>query len=150
MLFYRSSHRRCFVRKGVLRNFAKFTGKNLHQSLYFIKKETLVQAFSCEFCEISKNTFSPEHLQTTASVFSIDHFCFKIRINISTPNISHKRQKILSVFLAKLKAESFYFYTIFDHMTSIYWYIKQNNEKKAFKMIELSSYNHKFVTIIWG
>ena len=35
-------------------------------------------------------------------------------------------------------------------MTSIYWYIKQNNEKKAFKMIELSSYNHKFVTIIWG
>ena len=26
---YRSSHRRCSVRKGVLRNFAKFTGKNL-------------------------------------------------------------------------------------------------------------------------
>ena len=24
----------------------------------FIKKETLVQVFSCEFCEISKNTFS--------------------------------------------------------------------------------------------
>ena len=31
-------------------------------------KETLVQAFSCEFSEISKNTFSTEHLQTTASV----------------------------------------------------------------------------------
>ena len=26
---YRSSHRRCSVRKGVLRNFAKFTGKHL-------------------------------------------------------------------------------------------------------------------------
>ena len=24
----------------------------------FIKKETLAQMFSCEFCEISKNTFS--------------------------------------------------------------------------------------------
>ena len=24
----------------------------------FIKKETLTQVFSCEFCEISKNTFS--------------------------------------------------------------------------------------------
>ena len=24
----------------------------------FIKKETLAQVFSCEFCEISKNTFS--------------------------------------------------------------------------------------------
>ena len=28
----------------------------------FIKKETLAQAFSCEFCEISKNTFFIEHL----------------------------------------------------------------------------------------
>ena len=24
----------------------------------FIKKDTLTQVFSCEFCEISKNTFS--------------------------------------------------------------------------------------------
>ena len=34
----------------------------------FIKKETLAQVFSCEFCEIFKNTFSTEHLWTTASV----------------------------------------------------------------------------------
>ena len=37
------------------------------QGCNFIKKETLTQVFSCEFCEISKNTFSTEHLQTTAS-----------------------------------------------------------------------------------
>ena len=30
----RSSHRRCSVRKGVLRNFAKFTRKHLCQSLF--------------------------------------------------------------------------------------------------------------------
>ena len=35
----------------------------------FIKKETLAQVFSCEFCEISKNTFFAEHLRKTASVF---------------------------------------------------------------------------------
>ena len=77
----RSSHRRCSVRKGVLRNFAKFTGKHLCQSLFFnkvagprpqacsfIKKETLAQVFSCEFCEISKNTFLTEHLRANASV----------------------------------------------------------------------------------
>ena len=29
----------------------------------FIKKETLVQEFYCEFCEISKNTFFIEHLR---------------------------------------------------------------------------------------
>ena len=33
----RSSHRRCSLRKGVLRNFAKFTGKHLCQSLFFHK-----------------------------------------------------------------------------------------------------------------
>ena len=32
-----------------------------------IKKETLAQVFSCEFYEISKNTFFTEHLWTTAS-----------------------------------------------------------------------------------
>ena len=42
---------------GVLRNFTKFTGKHLYQSLFFnIKKETLAQAFSSEFCKILKNT----------------------------------------------------------------------------------------------
>ena len=33
----RSSHQRCSVRKGILRNFAKFTGKHLCHSLFFNK-----------------------------------------------------------------------------------------------------------------
>ena len=56
---------RCSVRKGTLRNFL---GKHLCQSLFLnkvaalrpatlLKKKTLTQVFSCEFCEISKNTF---------------------------------------------------------------------------------------------
>ena len=32
----------------------------------FIEKETLAQVFSCELCEISKNTFFTEHLWMTA------------------------------------------------------------------------------------
>ena len=62
---FRSSRPEVFFEKGVLRNFAKFTGKNLCQSLFFnkvadaacnfIQTETLAQVFSCEFCEISKN-----------------------------------------------------------------------------------------------
>ena len=35
----------------------------------FIKKETLAQVISCEFCEISKYTFFTEHLWTTVSIF---------------------------------------------------------------------------------
>ena len=59
---------RCSVKKGVLRNFTKFTGKHLCQSLFFnkvaglrpatlSKRRLWAQVFSCEFCEISKNTF---------------------------------------------------------------------------------------------
>ena len=66
---YRSSHQRSSIKKVVLRNFTKFTGKQLCQSLFFdIKKEALAQVFSCEFCEIYKNTFFTEHLRANAFV----------------------------------------------------------------------------------
>ena len=32
---YRSSNRRCFMKKGVLKDFTKFAGKQLYQSLFF-------------------------------------------------------------------------------------------------------------------
>ena len=84
---FRSSLPEVFCKKGVLRNFAKFKGKHLYQRLLFnkvaglgpatllkkslcnfIKKESLVQVFSCEFCKISKKIFFTEHLRETASV----------------------------------------------------------------------------------
>ena len=65
------------MKKGFLKNFAKFTGKHLHQSLIFKKvaahrpatllKKRLAQGFSGEFCEFFKNTFFTEHLWATAS-----------------------------------------------------------------------------------
>ena len=74
-----------FCKKGVLRNFTKFTGKHLCQSLFFnkvtdlrpacnfIKKETPAQVFSSEFCEISKNSFFTEHIWWLLLVFFILH-----------------------------------------------------------------------------
>ena len=47
-----------FCKKGVLRNFATFTAKDVLKTCNFIKKATLARDFSCEFCEISKNTSS--------------------------------------------------------------------------------------------
>ena len=41
-------------------------GKGVLSNVNFIKKETLTQAFSCEFCEIFKNILFTKHLQTTA------------------------------------------------------------------------------------
>ena len=36
----------------------EYTDNTVPEACKFIKKETLVQVFTCEFCEISKNTFS--------------------------------------------------------------------------------------------
>ena len=71
-----------FYKKGVLKNFAKFTRKHQYQSLFlrklqalacnFIEKEILPQMFSYIFCKIFKDTFSTEHLRATVSAgFSI-------------------------------------------------------------------------------
>ena len=70
-----------FCKKVVPRNFADFTGNQLCLSLFFnrvaglrsatIKKETLAQVFSCEFCEISKNTFFHKTPLVAASEYVI-------------------------------------------------------------------------------
>ena len=53
---YRSSHRRCSV-KMVFLKILQNSQENCRHACNFIKKETLAQVFSCEFCEISKNIF---------------------------------------------------------------------------------------------
>ena len=45
-----------FCEKGVLRNFAKFTGKLMGPAT-LLKKKVLTQVFFRKFSEISKNTF---------------------------------------------------------------------------------------------
>ena len=66
----RSTHR-----VDVLKNFAIFTGK--HLQLY--QKDTPTQVFSCEYCEIFKNTYLEEHLRTTDFINNVyaseKHFC---------------------------------------------------------------------------
>ena len=79
----RSSHQRCSMRKGALRNFAKFTGKHLCKSLFLNKvaglvlqlylKKRLWHVFSCEFCEISKSTFSYRTPPVAASVSTLNN-----------------------------------------------------------------------------
>ena len=72
--YIRSSRPEVFCQKCVLRNFAKFTRKQGTESLFqfsFIKKETLTQVFSYEFCEISKNTSFHRTPLVAASVICI-------------------------------------------------------------------------------
>ena len=82
LVLLRSSRPDVFCKKDVLKNFSKFTGKHLCQSLFFnkvaglrpatlLKKKTLAQVFPCEYYKISKNTFSYRTPLVAASVYSI-------------------------------------------------------------------------------
>ena len=61
------------LKQGVLRNFTKFTGNHLYESIFFIfiKKDTLAQVFSSKFCESSKNSFLYRTPLVAASVFAL-------------------------------------------------------------------------------
>ena len=65
--------RRCSVKKGYLRNFAKFTGKHLCQSLFFnkvagprlatlFKKRLWYRRFPVSFAKFLRTPFLKEHL----------------------------------------------------------------------------------------
>ena len=69
--------RRCFV-KNVLLKISQNSQENtcvrvsfLIKACNFIQKETLAQVFSCEFCKISKNTFSHKTSPVDASEINI-------------------------------------------------------------------------------
>ena len=70
----RSTHQRCSMKKGVLRNFTKFTGKHLCQSLFFdkvaglrpatlLKKRLWHRCFAVNFAKILRTPF----LQNTSA-----------------------------------------------------------------------------------
>ena len=102
----RSSHQRCSIKKSVLKNFTKFTGKHLCQSLFFNKvaglspstllKKRLAQVFSCEFCEFSKNTFFTEHLWwlLLSLCYSHDHSHASFSENIYLFKVNSRNTRI--------------------------------------------------------
>ena len=62
----RSSHQKCSIKKVFLK-ISQNSQENTCARVSFSKKETLTQAFSCEFLEIFKNTFFTKHLPMTAT-----------------------------------------------------------------------------------
>ena len=77
MIKNRSSHWVCSVKKGVLRNFAKFTGKHLCQSLFFdkvaglrpatlLKNRLWYRCFRVNFAKILRTPFLQSTSETTS------------------------------------------------------------------------------------
>ena len=86
---YRSSRPEVFCENSVLGNFANVTEKHLFARVSFLmklqaqdlqfylkKKKSLVQVFSCEFWEISKNTFLYKiHLVAASYILETTQIC---------------------------------------------------------------------------
>ena len=98
----RNSHCRCFIKKGVLRNFVKFPGKYLYQSLFFnkvagirpatlLKKRLWHRCFLVIFTKFLRISF----LQNTSGRLLL----IKCNFNLST-----------MLFRVKIQQKSFYNY----------------------------------------
>ena len=78
------THRRCSVKKGILKNFANFTGKHLCWSFFFNKVAGI------EYCEISRSLF----WRTSANG------CFYIKTNHTTYRHPPNTNDIFSMLAA--------------------------------------------------
>ena len=109
ILFAEAATRGVLWKKSVPINFAKFTGKNLCQSLFFNNDFNflirLAHLFFYEFCEISKNTFSTEHFQTITSGSATFSFCWQYSsfFSLVVKGNYAKRWKLLKTFCEELQ-----------------------------------------------
>ena len=67
-----------------------FNNKVADLTCNFIKKETLAQVFSCEFCEISENTFSYRTSLVAASV-TLTQQTLKVVSTLTNVEITSRR-----------------------------------------------------------
>ena len=98
----RSSCTEVFYQKGVFRNFAKFKGKHLSQSLFFnkaailrsatlLKKRLWHRCFPMNFCKISRITFSYKTPPVAASgIISVRNSRLQMFIKIGKKRLRRK------------------------------------------------------------
>ena len=76
---FRSVYQRCSVKKGVLKNFAKFTGKHLRQRMpaTLLKKRLWHRRFPVNLANFLRTPF----LQNTSGRLLLQTFCIKLFLN---------------------------------------------------------------------
>ena len=130
-------------RKGVFRNFIKFTGKQLQlcrnlfliklqaEACNFIKKKTLTQVFSCEFCQISQNTF----FHRTPPVAAFEFSYLKLDKNLKVRPVLLFQSNFNSLLLFYLF--SFYFFTEREYNSKVVfsYFTERTNSCKTLGII---------------
>ena len=108
------SHKQAVTKRCSGRNFTKFTGKHLCQSLFFnnpsglrpatLLRKTLAQVFVCELCEISKNFFS-DKTEVAASGLTCKAKSSNLSIQDLLCLFFSEYRFILKIFLFKLSSQ---------------------------------------------
>ena len=120
-----------FCKKGVLWNFTKFTGKHLCQSL-------LAQVFSCEFYQISKNTFFYRTLLVAASEYTFTRYRYVrywfrfVSIPSSDTDISSKKFVQIFNFLQNLLKTCLQ--DVFS--VTIFWFVLETKKLLRWRRVE--------------
>ena len=97
---------RCSVKK-VFLEILQNSQENTCARVSFFKKESLAQVFSCEFCEISKNTFFYRTPLVAASGLSLNRIEIQIlfvrKLFIESQLLKHTKIQELTSCLIKLQ-----------------------------------------------
>ena len=114
----------------------------MHQPATLLKKETLAQVFSCEFCEIFKNTFCTENLRMTVSVVSTE--LYKIfRITFSKKK---KKKKISTAGFRLNNLVNFVKRVVFCYPRDVLWFgFKSNKTESANGLVAYLWYGLAFI-----
>ena len=86
---FRSSHQRCSVQKGVLRNFKKFTGKHLCQRLFLNKREFLAEQQSRNMSLLKY--FNKSEKRSTSNLSDV---CESMKSNLPSNISANELEKI--------------------------------------------------------
>ena len=140
-----------FYKKGVLRNFTKFTGKHLCQSLFlslqslffnpfprpatWLKKRLWLRCFPVDFVKFLRTPFLTEHLWTTASISILPRDSHAISDKKHVLKFTSKNSKLLKKVLV--------FQTLICEISSLYlWKERRRMLKKGQDMILLHYLQH--------
>ena len=146
MLFFRSSQQRCSVKKGVLKNFVKLTGKHLYQSLFFNKVAGLKlwhRCFPVNFAKFLRTTFLKKNSVRLLLVFQFTSIIiskrWQRRLSIGTKKISCNKIRVImpSLFLLKKVFNMICYYSFLTATTwirflqSVIFYEYLNSSEKT-------------------
>ena len=143
-----------FCKKGVLRNFAKFTGKYLRQSLFFnkvgclraatlLKNRLWYRCFPVNLAKFLRTPFLKEHLRWlllfSEDAISLRNFEFRKQCSIVNRRLSPEVFRVVSFFHERVSCVKHGTYRQFDRIKFVFKIWLNWREKSSIVDVQLGS-----------